>query len=606
MPGVHEHHHDLLQTLLAFRAAVNESSIVSITDLDGRIVYVNDRFTKVSGFSASELIGNKHRIINSDYHPDSFFRDMWKTIRNGDRWRGEIRNRRKDGSYYWVDTVITPVRDQEGRIYQYLSVRNLITLQKENEEKLIQMQEAYRKREQQLKDAQEVANTGSWYLDIPANKLEWSEQTYRIFELPIGIPMNFELFMEKVWPEDRAGLEAKWKAAMKTGSYAYEHRIQTNSGLKWVNEKARIEFGPSAEPIAAVGTVIDITDNKRTAQALLDSETLYRNLFNHSPFAIGIMDKETMGFLEVNNTATQVYGYTKEEFRKLTAFDIRVPEEQEKLRDTVQKGLYTKDLSVRPHKRKDGSIILVEPTITEINYEGKEVYLISIVDVTERKRMENEISRIRTNRQKEIGRAALKAQEESRAETGRELHDNINQLLVGSTLYLRNVKGASGKDNQQIETARQIIANAIEEIRKLSSAFVPPSLNELSLKDSIGLFINRFKLQNTRLDLDIQIDENKLEQGLKINVYRIIQEQFNNITRHAAAENVKIALLQTDDMLTLEIRDDGKGFDPQQKKHGIGLTNILHRADVYNGKLEIDSSPGQGCRLQVSFPLTGA
>ncbi|MBN8698875.1 MAG: PAS domain S-box protein [Chitinophagales bacterium] len=606
MPGVHEHHHDLLQTLLAFRAAVNESSIVSITDLDGRIVYVNDRFTKVSGFSASELIGNKHRIINSDYHPDSFFRDMWKTIRNGDRWRGEIRNRRKDGSYYWVDTVITPVRDQEGRIYQYLSVRNLITLQKENEEKLIQMQEAYRKREQQLKDAQEVANTGSWYLDIPANKLEWSEQTYRIFELPIGIPMNFELFMEKVWPEDRAGLEAKWKAAMKTGSYAYEHRIQTNSGLKWVNEKARIEFGPSAEPIAAVGTVIDITDNKRTAQALLDSETLYRNLFNHSPFAIGIMDKETMGFLEVNNTATQVYGYTKEEFRKLTAFDIRVPEEQEKLRDTVQKGLYTKDLSVRPHKRKDGSIILVEPTITEINYKGKAAYLISIVDVTERERMENEISRIRTNRQKEIGRAALKAQEESRAETGRELHDNINQLLVGSTLYLRNVKGASGKDNQHIETARQIITNAIEEIRKLSSAFVPPSLNELSLKDSIGLFINRFKLQNTRLDLDIQIDENKLEQGLKINVYRIIQEQFNNITRHAAAENVKIALLQTDDMLTLEIRDDGKGFDPQQKKHGIGLTNILHRADVYNGKLEIDSSPGQGCRLQVSFPLTGA
>ena len=606
MPGVHEHHHDLLQTLLAFRAAVNESSIVSITDLDGKIVYVNDRFTKVSGFSASELIGYKHRIINSGYHPDSFFRDMWKTIRNGDRWRGEIRNRRKDGSYYWVDTVITPVRDQEGRIYQYLSVRNLITLQKENEEKLVQMQEAYRKREQQLKDAQEVANTGSWYLDIPANKLEWSEQTYRIFELPIGIPMNFELFMEKVWPEDRAGLEAKWKAAMKTGSYAYEHRIQTNSGLKWVTEKARIEFGPSAEPIAAVGTVIDITDNKRTAQALLDSETLYRNLFNHSPFAIGIMDKETMGFLEVNNTATQVYGYTKEEFRKLTAFDIRVPEEQEKLRDTVQKGLYTKDLSVRPHKRKDGSIILVEPTITEINYKGKAAYLISIVDVTERERMENEIARIRTVRQKEISRASLKAQEESRAETGRELHDNINQLLVGSTLYLKNIKTLSEKDAQHLDTAKKIITNAIEEIRKLSSAFVPPSLNELSLKDAIGLFTNRFKLQNTRLDLDIQIDENKLEQGLKINVYRIIQEQFNNITRHAAAGNVKIALLQTDDMLTLEIRDDGKGFDPQQKKQGIGLTNILHRADVYNGKLEIDSSPGQGCRLQVSFPLTGA
>ena len=95
MPGVHKHHHDLLQTLLAFRAAVNESSIVSITDLDGKIVYVNDRFIKVSGFSASELIGNKHRIISSGYHPDSFFRDMWKTIRQRRSLAGEIRNRKK-------------------------------------------------------------------------------------------------------------------------------------------------------------------------------------------------------------------------------------------------------------------------------------------------------------------------------------------------------------------------------------------------------------------------------------------------------------------------------------------------------------------------------
>ena len=205
---------------------------------------------------------------------------------------------------------------------------------------------------------------------------------------------------------------------------------------------------------------------------------------------------------------------------------------------------------------------------------------------------------------KEISRASLKAQEESRAETGQELHDNINQLLVGSTLYLKNIKTLS-KRCPAPRHRKKIITNAIEEIRKLSSAFVPPSLNELSLKDAIGLFTNRFKLQNTRLDLDIQIDENKLEQGLKINVYRIIQEQFNNITRHAAAGNVKIALLQTDDMLYARDPRRWKGFRSATEKQGIGLTNIPHRADVYNGKLEIDSSPGQGCRL-VSFPLTGA
>ena len=605
MPGVNEHH-EQFQTLLAFRSAVDESSIVSITDLDGKIVYVNDRFVKVSGFSAEELIGNKHSVINSGYHPNTYFKEMWKTIRQGGHWRGEIRNRKKDGSFYWVDTVITPVRDEQGKIYQFLSVRNLITREKENEEKLVKMQEAYRKREQQLKDAQEVADTGSWYLDIPANKLEWSEQTYRIFELPSDTPMNFDLFMEYVWPEDKAGLEEAWTKGLKTGFYEFEHRIHTASGVKWVSEKARIEFDRAFTPIAAIGTVMDITENKRTAKALLDSETLYRNLFNHSPFAIGIMDKETMGFLEVNNTATELYGYTQEEFRKLTAFDIRVPEEQDKLRETVRKGLYSKDVSIRPHKRKDGSIILVEPTITEINYKGKEAFLISIFDVTEKKRMEDEITRIRSNRQREISRATLKALEESRAETGRELHDNINQLLVGATLYLKNVKTASEKDTQHLATAKQIIADAIEEVRKLSSAFVPPSLNELSLKDSIKLFAENFKPERMKLAMNVQIDESKLEDGLKINIYRIIQEQFNNIIKHAQAGNVTIRLLQTKEQIILEIHDDGKGFDQQQKKHGIGLTNILHRADVYNGKLEIDSNPGQGCRLQVLFPLTGA
>lgn len=254
----HDRH---VKTLEAYQAAVNEAAIVSITDTVGKILYVNNKFVEISKYAANELIGNTHRIINSGHHPDGFFKEMWDTIRQGKPWRGEIKNKAKDGNYYWVDTVITPVLDENKRIFQYLSVRNVITVQKENEEKLIRFQHELMKGEQQLKEAQQVAKTGSWYLDIAGNSLEWSEETYRIFEIPTGTPMTYESFLEKVHPDDRLLVNESWQAALKGAWYELEHRIVTPVGVKWVNERAHLEFDQSFSLKGAVGTVLILPRN---------------------------------------------------------------------------------------------------------------------------------------------------------------------------------------------------------------------------------------------------------------------------------------------------------------------------------------------------------
>jgi signal transduction histidine kinase len=205
--------------------------------------------------------------------------------------------------------------------------------------------------------------------------------------------------------------------------------------------------------------------------------------------------------------------------------------------------------------------------------------------------------------QHELTKAVLNGQEKERARLGIELHDNINQLLTAAKLYVSHMQRMPEEREQLMGKTKEIIQMAIEEIRKLSKTLVQPALQINNLNNSINE-LAKDMLIGTGISFTfntIHIDDKLISDEMKITIYRVVQEQLNNIIKYADANIVIVSIEQGGNLLRLTIQDDGKGFDTSQARKGIGLSNIFSRAEVFNGNVEIESAPWQGCKLKVEL-----
>jgi two-component system sensor histidine kinase UhpB len=236
------------------------------------------------------------------------------------------------------------------------------------------------------------------------------------------------------------------------------------------------------------------------------------------------------------------------------------------------------------------------------NNDNKPIRLIGAMqDLTDRRKLEQQLTDEKINKQKQLTQATIEGQEKERSEISKELHDNINQILVTIKLYLELALDDRSLKDDLIKRSSEKILYCINEIRTLSKSLAPPSLNEYGLVEAITELIENIRLTKTfNIDLKVKLDSiNQFSSLQQLYIYRIIQEQLNNIIKHANAKKVSVELIENYPFIDLIIQDDGKGFNPKEKSGGIGLTNIQNRAELLNGTLEITSAPNEGCLLKV-------
>jgi signal transduction histidine kinase len=388
---------------------------------------------------------------------------------------------------------------------------------------------------------------------------------------------------------------------------------QTKSQLALDKKKLEDKVAERTKELTVINAKLiqEIEQHKITQDTLLRTEANLRTIFDSTDTAYLLLEPD-LSILLFNHRAAD---YVRKVFYwNLKAgdnmHDFLTADRKILFADRVQRAVKGEQITFETRYDLDNkSSLWYDIRLFPIPNVDKDIFglVLACTDITERKLLENQLERERLEKQLEITNAVITAEENERQEIGRELHDNIQQILVSSRLFLSMVKknDISESGYSYLQQTNQMIWSAITEIRNLSHSMIAPFLEKTTLKEAIeNLISNTTGASGIKITMETTgLDEEKLSEKLRLTVYRIIQEQFNNILKYSKASLVLLTIVQDNENLILIIKDNGAGFDMSKKTAGIGLMNIKARASLFNGEVSIHSSPGQGFELNVMMKL---
>ncbi len=357
------------------------------------------------------------------------------------------------------------------------------------------------------------------------------------------------------------------------------------------------------------GQAIDITDRRNYEEQVKKIHERFTYAANATSEAVWDLDIKTNEIYR-SDAFYKISGYPKEQVSNSISwwFEKIHPEDKERVIKKFEQGLASGKRNWEDEYRfqyADGTYRNIADKGFAIYEHNTPVRLIgAIQDITERKKLEAQLLFEQVKKQKLINQATIEAQEKERGMISAELHDNVNQLLMSARLHIGAAKKTES-NTDLLDKASDYLLQAVEEIRSLSKKLNSSIVKSVGLEQSIFDICRNMKQFND-ITVTTAIDKNvidKLTQEQQLVIFRIVQEQSNNIIKYSRAAAANIALSEKNNQCSLVISDNGIGFDKEKHKaNGIGFINIFNRIDAYNGKVEIVTYPDNGCTLNISMP----
>jgi two-component system, cell cycle sensor histidine kinase and response regulator CckA len=643
------------QNRLLAHTIQSTGDIISITDLDGRFTFVNKAFLTTYGYTEAEIIGFTPALIDSPRNPPALQAEIREATRAG-TWRGELWNRRKDGTEFPILLTTSQIRDPDGRVVGLVGVWNDITQRRRSE----MVQQAVYLIAEAANAAEGLEALLRSVHRIVGELMPAQNFFVALYDRAAGI-LTFPYFVDQVDTADapRPLLPGLTEYVLRTGRpllgtpetvAALERRGEVElvgaPSVDWLGVPLKVgadtigvlavqsyteglRYGPEELAIlefvsAQVAMAIART---RAAEQLQSSEHKYRQLFEGNPAAMFVYDAETLRFLAVNEAAVHRYGYTREEFLGMTLMELRSAEEAERLRDVLAqyRGGTARATGLR-HTRRDGGLIDVEVTFDDIEFEGRTARLAVVEDVTERHRLEGQLRQ--AQKMEAVGQLA-----------GGIAHDfnNLLTAIVGYATLLERTLPADAtarEEAQEIIGAARRAGNLTHQLLAFSRKQVlRPTVVDVNvvirdIERILHRVIGEHITLRTSLDpglAPVLADPSQLDQvimNLAVNARdampgggRIMIETANVPLDGELAQVHPEA--RPGGYVLLAVSDTGTGLSPEAKAHlfepffttkevgkgtGLGLATVYGIVRQSGGFVGVDSEPGRGTRFRIYLP----
>ena len=578
-----------------FRAVFEQAAVgVAIIDSNtGRYLSVNQRLCAITNRSRTQILDTTYMDITlPEDRPND--ESNIKKLRAGTlrAFKMEKRYVHPNGEIRWAHVTVSPMWKPGEPPSRHIAIVEDITARKQVELALAHTTDL-------LERTGEMAKIGGWELNLKSQKLFWSKQTCRLFELDVPVAPDLEGAIDFYAPEERPKILAAVKAAITKGkSYEMELRVITAKGRPiWARSQGSA-VKERGKVVRLVGTIQDITERKEAEMRYLRELKFNETLVDHTSVIIVLLDRQGH-MVHVNQATVDILGYTRKELLNRTPWEVGIMSNEEKKRALERLQVLLKGGTNPPRETiltaKGGRdhLFSLSSVSTRLPDGTIDRIIVTGADLTERNQLQKEI---------------LKISEQEQARIGHNLHDGVGQTMTGVSSLMESLEAElTGDLRVRAARIRQFVQEAIHEVRSMSHSMSPAAVKNRGLGGALQLLAETIRT-NHRTSCACEIDpEIRVDDPEKVtHIYRIAQEAANNALRHGKPKNITISLKRAGPQeCILKIENDGAGIAKKKNGgEGIGIRVMDYRANLIRGTLKVESKPRGGVSVLCRFPCS--